>query len=113
MQMVLGVDGNIGHRHLALASCEPDRAFEACRPAGRKKLFRIGADTRRAGRRNLDIEPAVGAARNAIFAAADGVGFRRVDHLAELLGGVRLEMSHGSLLWFVAGCTLSFLSYWL
>jgi len=46
MQMDFGINGNFGHRHLRLRAASPDRAFEARRPAGRKELLRIGADTR-------------------------------------------------------------------
>src|SRR5262245_43779245 len=51
---------------LHLAGGERHRAHETGRPAGGEKLLGIGADTAGAGRRQLDVETAVGGARGAV-----------------------------------------------
>src|SRR4249919_409998 len=80
----LGVDGAIGGgSDLQLGSRQPDRAEEAGRPARAKQLLRVGAGTG-TGRRKLDVQPVVGAARLAL-AAAGGVGLARVEHFFDLV----------------------------
>ncbi len=50
-QVDLGIDRGLGgHRDLALARRQPDRADEAGRPAGREQLLGIGSTARRARR---------------------------------------------------------------
>src|SRR5262245_3890995 len=75
MQIDLGVDRDLARElDLLLLRHNRDRTLETGRPAGRKQLFRIGANPRRARNRKLDIEPPVGAARGAILAPASRVG---------------------------------------
>src|ERR1044072_5152182 len=63
MQVCFGIDRKLRDRDFALLGNDPDRALEAGRPASCEELFRIGAFARRAGRRKLDVEAAIVAAR--------------------------------------------------
>src|SRR5262249_52477093 len=84
---------------LLLVSHKRDRAFETGRPTGREQLLRIGTDARRARYGKLDIKPAVGAARHAVFATASRMGLRGVNDLVGGFGGALIcDLRHGSLL---------------
>src|SRR4030088_1453978 len=96
MQIHFGIDGDLVQADLPLVRGESDRAFEAGRPASREELLRIGADARRTGKRKLDVEPAVGAARDAVFTAADSVDLCRVDDGC-LGAALFLKLGHGAL----------------
>src|SRR5262245_53261848 len=100
MQVDFGVDRDVAcEPDLPLVSNDADRAFETCRPSSRKQLFRIGANARRPRKRKLDIEPAVGTARHAVFAAAGRMSLRRINHLVGGFDGALIcNLRHGSLL---------------
>ncbi len=78
-QVDLGVDGHVSReRYLPLTGDELDRREKARRPAGREQLLRVGAGARAAGRRNLDVEPAIiGPGRTAV-PTTGGVRFRGI-----------------------------------
>jgi len=80
----LGVDRHVSReRDLLLAGDELDRREKARRPAGREQLLGVGAGARAAGRRELDVEPAIVAVGGAAVPTTRGVRFRGVQDFFE------------------------------
>jgi hypothetical protein len=69
--------------NLHLAGSKSYRTFEAGRPASGEQLLRIGAAACAARRRELDIQPAIRAARRAIPASC-GVGLTCLQYFSDL-----------------------------
>src|SRR2546428_12281291 len=75
----LGVNGHVSReRDLLLTGDELDRREEARRPTGGEQLLGVGAGARAAGRRKLDVEPAIVAVGGAAVPTTRGVRFRGV-----------------------------------
>jgi hypothetical protein len=64
--------GSAGRAIFLLRAASANRAYEAGRPSGSEQLFRIGADARRTGNRELDVEAAIVTTGEAVFPASDG-----------------------------------------
>src|SRR6266403_793300 len=83
-QVDLGVNGHVSReRDLLLTGDELDRREKARRPTGREQLLGVGAGTRAAGRRKLDVEPAIVAVGGAAVPTTCGVRFRGIQDLFE------------------------------
>src|SRR5207245_10463972 len=80
----LGVNGHVSRvRGLLLTGDEFDRREEARRPTGREQLLGVGAGTPAAGRRKLDVEPAIVAVGGAALPTTRGARFRGVQEFFE------------------------------
>jgi hypothetical protein len=74
------VDGKVGRdRDFLSAGCKCNGAFQAGRPRGCEQLLRVSTDARGTRGRQADVENAVRAARNAVFATTSGFNPRRVE----------------------------------
>src|ERR1700722_63912 len=98
MQVHFCVDGECWHGDLSLAGRNSDRALEAGRPSGDKKLLRIAALARRAGQGKLDVQAAIRTARLSVFASTDRVNSGYIDDFSSRIGRVLFQLDdHGFL----------------